>query len=105
MCGVLGHAYQRRTDFHPYHLVVLFTFLEPAWGCVLQLKAKEREVAALNSRAADLAGRMQKAKDDLAAATAALEASRRWAWLRTGVVYTAQVCSVFLRQGQPAAVL
>ena len=43
----------------------------------LQLKAKEREVAALNSRAADLAGRLQKAKDDLAAATAALEASRR----------------------------
>lgn len=35
-------------------------------------------MAALNSRAADLAGRLQKAKDDLAAATAALEASRRW---------------------------
>lgn len=34
-------------------------------------------MAALNSRAADLAGRLQKAKDDLAAATAALEASRR----------------------------
>lgn len=44
---------------------------------MLQLKAKEREVASLNSKAADLAGRLQKAKDDLAAATAALEASRR----------------------------
>lgn len=36
-------------------------------------------MAALNSKAADLAGRLHKAKDDLAAATAALEASRRWA--------------------------
>jgi len=33
----------------PVSPVVLFTFLEPAWGCVLQLKAKEREVVALNS--------------------------------------------------------